>query len=493
MSDGSSLPPPLRSALDEQQTELVERLRAARGAPVSFEELREAGFEYPAMLGYELGAIGIEVERVARLDPAGGDPPSAGLRLVGSAVPPETATTLLHPLPAGGEQTGARPLAQQLRALPAAALAVLAMIDWSALARALRALAAAALTAARRPDWNAIASRLRAIGPAVLAAAKRPDWSALANRARGLGPAALAAAKRPEWKSSGRRLHGSTLTAAPDARRPGWRSHTRRLRDAAPAALAAARRPESTAHAQPRGNLPAADPPAPRRGRRAPASALRGLPPAALAATALILVLVATTIVVAANRSPGSEVRIARGEPQRRTALETPKHTAAAAAVGKAASTTPAQAPAASTATPPPASTTPATPAPPSPVPASPPQAAPLQMQGHQLLAQGRYAPAVATLRSAMAASGGSPAECSTASSEQCLTYAYALYDLGKALLLDGDPRDAVGVLTQRLQIDNQREVVAQELAIARAALAGGAVVPAVGHGHGHDHGQGHD
>jgi hypothetical protein len=44
---GGSLRP-----LDEQQARLVERLRAARGEPVSFDELRSEGIENPALLCY---------------------------------------------------------------------------------------------------------------------------------------------------------------------------------------------------------------------------------------------------------------------------------------------------------------------------------------------------------------------------------------------------------------------------------------------------------
>jgi hypothetical protein len=58
------------------------------------------------------------------------------------------------------------------------------------------------------------------------------------------------------------------------------------------------------------------------------------------------------------------------------------------------------------------------------------------------------------------------------------LTYAYALYDLGRALLLDGDPRAALGVLSERLQIDNQRATVQEELELARVTDVGGASAP---------------
>ena len=39
------------------------------------------------------------------------------------------------------------------------------------------------------------------------------------------------------------------------------------------------------------------------------------------------------------------------------------------------------------------------------------------------------------------------------AAGSDSLTYAYALYDYGRTLLLAGDPKDAVKVLYQRLQI----------------------------------------
>ena len=49
--------------LDEQQAQLVEHLRAAGGAPVSFDELRAIGIENPALLCYELAAVGLPVTR----------------------------------------------------------------------------------------------------------------------------------------------------------------------------------------------------------------------------------------------------------------------------------------------------------------------------------------------------------------------------------------------------------------------------------------------
>jgi hypothetical protein len=105
----------------------------------------------------------------------------------------------------------------------------------------------------------------------------------------------------------------------------------------------------------------------------------------------------------------------------------------------------------------------------PSRVPVSPATAAALEAEGHQLLLGGRYGAAIGDLRTAIQASGGSVSRCAEPASEACLTYAYALFDLGRALQLDGDPAAAVPVLSERLRIANQREVVEQELDLARA------------------------
>jgi hypothetical protein len=94
-----------------------------------------------------------------------------------------------------------------------------------------------------------------------------------------------------------------------------------------------------------------------------------------------------------------------------------------------------------------------------------------LEARGHELLNAGRYAGAVPVLRRALSATGESLRGCVRPASEQCLTYAYALYDLGRALLLSGSPVAAVGVLAHRLRIENQQPVVAAELASARRRL----------------------
>ena len=50
-------------------------------------------------------------------------------------------------------------------------------------------------------------------------------------------------------------------------------------------------------------------------------------------------------------------------------------------------------------------------------------------------------------LKRAMAATGEDVSACVEPDSTMCLTYAYALYDLGRALRLSGDPAAAVPIL----------------------------------------------
>jgi len=104
--------------------------------------------------------------------------------------------------------------------------------------------------------------------------------------------------------------------------------------------------------------------------------------------------------------------------------------------------------------------------------------AATLQAEGHRLLESGDYRAALGDLRAAVQASGQSSQGCAAAATSACLTYAYALYDLGRALALDDDPAAAVTVLRERLQIDNQRPVVREELALARDRLDGRTPAP---------------
>jgi serine/threonine-protein kinase len=117
-----------------------------------------------------------------------------------------------------------------------------------------------------------------------------------------------------------------------------------------------------------------------------------------------------------------------------------------------------------------------------------------LEARGHQLMLSGNYSAAIPVLRQAVAAAPRSS-----------LTYAYALYDLGRSLRLAGDPKDAVAVLYQRLQIPNPPETVREQLQLALQALGqqanqnGGATTPPAGAGDPgaghvrHDHHRGHD
>jgi hypothetical protein len=99
----------------------------------------------------------------------------------------------------------------------------------------------------------------------------------------------------------------------------------------------------------------------------------------------------------------------------------------------------------------------------------SPALAAQLESEGHSLLESGSSSAAIPVLSKAVAATGESEVDCVEPASEACLTYAYALYDLGRALLESGDASAAVPVLQRRLQINNQRPVVEEALASARA------------------------
>jgi serine/threonine-protein kinase len=117
------------------------------------------------------------------------------------------------------------------------------------------------------------------------------------------------------------------------------------------------------------------------------------------------------------------------------------------------------------TAKPAPANPAPANPAPANPAPVVPAASpASLNQQGFDLMNAGRYDEAIPVLKRAVA---GYPR------SSTDLNYAYALYNLGRSLLLAGKPAEAIPYLQQRLGFDNQRDVVRRELAAARAAAAG--------------------
>jgi serine/threonine-protein kinase len=177
---------------------------------------------------------------------------------------------------------------------------------------------------------------------------------------------------------------------------------------------------------------------------------------AALAALAAVLIGVAiaagVTFVPGASHRQ-SAVRLHALDAQHRARHQTLPHAARDQPRPRSAPITPAASPPSTTPTSPPSAAT----APPA-QPATTPTA--LEAQGHQLMVGGNYHGAIAVLRHAVAVAP-----------HTSLTYAYALYDLGHSLRLAGDPRAAVPILWQRLQIPNQTNVVRAELTLALEAL----------------------
>jgi eukaryotic-like serine/threonine-protein kinase len=110
-------------------------------------------------------------------------------------------------------------------------------------------------------------------------------------------------------------------------------------------------------------------------------------------------------------------------------------------------------------------STTTTTTTPASPAPIGGASGAQLNDQGYALIQQGRYDEAVPLLQRAVAAFPKGTSD---------LDYAYALYNLGHALRLAGQPQEAIPILEERLQIPNQVASVSQELAAARAEAGRG-------------------
>jgi eukaryotic-like serine/threonine-protein kinase len=95
--------------------------------------------------------------------------------------------------------------------------------------------------------------------------------------------------------------------------------------------------------------------------------------------------------------------------------------------------------------------------------PASDPGTAGAQLneEGYSLIQQGRYAEAIPVLRRAVASFPQGTTD---------LNFAYALFNLGHALRMAGDPEEAIPILEQRLEIPNQTQTVQSELDAARAA-----------------------
>jgi serine/threonine-protein kinase len=218
--------------------------------------------------------------------------------------------------------------------------------------------------------------------------------------------------------------------------------------------------------------LGAGHPPAPRRGR-------------ALALTALAIVVLGVVALISqlnssSTPSPAAHhhsVTAATNHARRRHRAPAKKRAPASSSsstTGSASSSTPVSTP------PAPA---PASGAPGSGAPAS--GASALQAQGHQQMLSGDYQGAIGTLNRAVAAAPHSG-----------LTYAYALYDLGRSLLLSGNPRAAIPILQQRLQIPNQTATVQgllnqAEQAAGQSSASGGAALPGKDHGKAKGHGGG--
>jgi hypothetical protein len=362
---------------DEQQARLIERLQAAGGDPVDFEELRAVGIEHPAVISYELEVAGLPIVQARDAD----------RRTLALDQPAD-------PLPDGprdGEQG-----------------------------------------AAQRPS------------PATKAGEIAARIAALRERAA-VGAGATAQWLRPRVTRAGER-----------AIELG--SHTRVLTLRGRAAIG---RPD---------------------GKRRTISSAR-VARAALLAGVLALSLAATVALAVALINLTSTPRSSLGADA--TSGSTQRHgTGAANSAGRTASAPRRPAP-----SPPQASggvPAPAPPAQPSggvsgsrgvPAPAQPARVSPaaataLEAEGHQLLTTGDYGVAVDRLLGAIRASGQSLERCAEPTTEACLTFAYALYDLGRALRLKGEPGAAIPVLSERLRIDNQRAVVQHELALARGSGA---------------------
>jgi serine/threonine protein kinase len=189
-----------------------------------------------------------------------------------------------------------------------------------------------------------------------------------------------------------------------------------------------------------------APPPERRRSRRAPLLVLLG----ALALGAAVAAVLLSGGDGASTTTPGNQA--GRSTPTHRQSRSVPTSTTPG-------TTTPTAPPATSPTT---TTTTPTTSG----------SASALEARGHALLASDP-AGAVPVLQQAARATGRSTDECLQPAAD-CLTYAYALFDLGHALRLAGRPAEAVPILQDRLRIDNSRATVQAELAAAQAAAGGG-------------------
>ncbi len=248
----------------------------------------------------------------------------------------------------------------------------------------------------------------------------------------------LAADRRPRP----RRRPRPPAPPPPSQRRPGRRRGTRRQRRHEPQG---ARRPGAAASAKTAKTAPSAgggqspSPVAWTPGAAPAGAPRRHLGRRAIALAALLVVIAGITAFAlgAGGSAPSRRASSGAAHAKRTVASTPPRHRLTATHTATAPAATGAPAPTSSTAA---AST-------------AAPTATQLQATGHQQMLDGDYQSAIGTLRQAVQNSDPSS-----------LTYAYALYDLGRSLLLSGDAASAVQVLQQRAKIPNQTAVVQQLL-----------------------------
>ena len=387
-----------RSPLDEQQGQLLERLRAAGGAPVSFDELRAVGIENPALLCYELAAVGFPVTRTCS--------PGEGMPALSVRLEPEREP---------------RASVQEVSNSPEA-------IDAESAIRP------------RLPPRPRVPPR-----PRPHPRARVPPTAHEVRLPRVLG-----------W-----------LTRMPDTLRNGQRPVEVPLTGVlawltrASASLHQLREPLERSLAQSLAWLAAAGYWFEQRLRRAGSAVRHARPAALIAIGALAVTFLAVVAIVLGNQAGNDATRLRAANVRTHSDRKTISTRSA-----KAGQAVPATPPSAS------ASGVLAQLASGARTRTSPTKAEALETEGHQLLAGGNYASAIRQLSAAIETSGQSLGSCTEPASEACLTFAYALYDLGRALRLEGHHSEAITILSERLRIDNQRPTVQHELELASGARA---------------------
>lgn len=431
------MPPEQRAAeLEHQQAVLMGVLRQRRGMGASFAELQEAGIEFPASVVSELELSGVPIERCVlrahgastvgvRLDPRWlGPPPTQRARLADERTAVRRTVvrrTVVRRTVGKRHESHDRLSPALVRYRKASRL----IVEWLQAIREMLATIVVNLRDGPLRDmrariaavpWGAMWSRIRAT--------RWSDTRARIPSAQGRDiRARIAAARRSDMRMGIPAARLSDMRARVPVTR--WND---------------ARASIATALASCAGASNAAI--------RWMAHNKRLLAPAALLAVFAVTIALVVAHVNADVQHTGPP---ARAHTHHRTRAAGPP-----SATGSAQTGTPVH----PGRTPPPAH-----------VPVSPQLAAELQLRGHDLMGAGEYGHATRLLSKALAASGESVQNCLQPVSEACLTYAYALYDLGRALMLSGSPAAAVPVLERRLQIEDQRAIVANTLEQARAQM----------------------